>query len=207
MAQSVEQLIRNQQVAGPNPATSSKKSTRWRVLFCIQTEAMRGLAYRQRQSLCISSGVYACISSRRSRVLLFPLRFDDMQFLRIDDMQLYELMIYTHSRDNEERLNAPSRHLAVSATNLITGKTRYFEKGKCDIFKAAQASASVPFISQPVIIDDIPYLDGGCSEQIPYGYAKLSGQKKIMVVRTREKEFRKKEGFPKASNDRDFMKN
>ena len=45
---------------------------------------------------------------------------------------------------DEQRLYSPDRKLAVSATNLLTGKVEYFEKGKCDLFRSVQASATVP---------------------------------------------------------------
>ena len=87
---------------------------------------------------------------------------------------------------NEARLNDPARHLAVSATNLQTGEVEYFEKGSCDIFKAVRASASVPYVTRPVVIGGIPYLDGGCAEKIPFPWSETCGEEKIVVVRTRE---------------------
>ena len=87
----------------------------------------------------------------------------------------------------------PSRRLAVTATNLNTGKITYFEKGNCDIFRAVQASATVPFVSRPVMIDGELYLDGGCAEKIPLSWAESTGAKKIIVVRTRELSYRRKE--------------
>ena len=39
VAQLVEQFTRNEQVAGSNPAISSKKSRMMSEIFCIQTEA------------------------------------------------------------------------------------------------------------------------------------------------------------------------
>ena len=97
---------------------------------------------------------------------------------------------------DKKRLCDPSRRLAVSATNLLTGRTEYFERGQCDLFRAVQASATVPYISLPVMINGVPYLDGGCSEKIPMGWVKSSGEKKIVVVRTRELSFRRKPGIP-----------
>ena len=95
-----------------------------------------------------------------------------------------------------ETFRSPERRLIVSATNMLTGKAEYFERDKCDIFKAIQASATVPYVSAPVMIDSVPYLDGGCAEKIPYTWAKHSGEKKIMVVRTRELTYRRKPGTP-----------
>ena len=54
---------------------------------------------------------------------------------------------------DEKRLNDPKRQLVVSATNLENGEVEYFEKGKCDIYQAVQASASVPYVTAPVMID------------------------------------------------------
>lgn len=100
---------------------------------------------------------------------------------------------------DEERLYDPGRRLAVSATNLRTGEAVYFEKGSCDLFRAVQASASVPYATAPVMIDGVPYLDGGCAEKIPYAWARRSGEEKIVVVRTREPEYRRKPGAPKLA--------
>lgn len=96
-----------------------------------------------------------------------------------------------------ERLMDPSHRLAVSATNLLTGKAVYFEKGECDLLRAVQASATVPYVSKPVMIDGVPYLDGGCAEKLPLRWALQSGEEKIVVIRTRELSFRRKPGIPR----------
>ena len=100
---------------------------------------------------------------------------------------------------DEERLYDPARKLAVSAANMLTGKVEYFEKGKCDLFRAVQASASVPFASKPVLIDGVPYLDGGCAEKIPLSWQGLANGKKTVVVRTRELSYRRKPGASKLT--------
>lgn len=83
------------------------------------------------------------------------------------------------------------RYVAV-ATNCENGKPVYFEKDHCkDIFQAVQASASMPFISQMVLVDGYLYLDGGCSDKIPYRWALQEGYKKVLVVRTRPANYRK----------------
>ncbi len=95
---------------------------------------------------------------------------------------------------NAERFEDPNRRFVVAATNMLRGRVEYFEKGKCtDIFKAVQASATVPYVSEPVMIDDIPYLDGGMITKIPYHWAKSRDFKKIMVVKSRERSYRKEE--------------
>jgi len=104
---------------------------------------------------------------------------------------LFDDILREHPLD-EARLNDPARRLAVSATNLQTGEVEYFEKGSCDIFKAVRASASVPYVTRPVVIGGIPYLDGGCAEKIPFPWSETCGEEKIVVVRTRELSYRRK---------------
>ena len=100
---------------------------------------------------------------------------------------------------DKKRFRDPSRRMAVSATNLLTGKVTYFEKGRCRLSRAIQASATVPYVSRPVVIGGIPYLDGGCAEKIPLSWAEASGERKIVVVRTRELSYRREPGMPKIA--------
>lgn len=97
---------------------------------------------------------------------------------------------------NRERFESPERRLVVTVTDCESGEVRYMEKGICsDIVKAVQASASMPFVSEPVEIDGMNCLDGGCAVKIPYRWAIDNGFEKILVVRTRPVNFRReKEG-------------
>ena len=106
---------------------------------------------------------------------------------------LYDDIFRAHPLD-KRRLGASPQRLAVSAANMLTGRVEYFEKGKCDLLRAVRASASVPYVSMPVMINGVPYLDGGCVEKIPYRWAEQSGERKTVVVRTRELGFRRKTG-------------
>lgn len=108
---------------------------------------------------------------------------------------LYDVLLKKYPMD-EERLNNPDRRFLVGATNMRNGQITYFEKGHCNIKKAIQASATVPYLSRPVLIDGVPYLDGGCAEKIPYAWAEEEKERKIIVVKTREWAYRRKEGAP-----------
>ena len=93
---------------------------------------------------------------------------------------------------DEERFNDPGRRFIAVATNVNTAKAEYFERGYCaDINKACAASASVPYISEPVEIDGEYYLDGAIVDPIPVDWAIKEGYEKIVVIRTREPSFRK----------------
>ena len=97
-------------------------------------------------------------------------------------------------RFDKERFEQPQRRFLAVATNCLTGEAAYFEKGKCsDVIQAVRASATMPYISPMVMIDGTPYLDGGCSCKIPYQWAIDEGFKKIIVIRTKEITFRKRE--------------
>lgn len=93
-----------------------------------------------------------------------------------------------------ERLQDPGRDFWCVISDVHTGLPRYVSKKEpVDIYKAVQASASMPFISLPVMLDDTPYLDGGCTDKVPVEWAVNQGFDKIVVVRTRPEGFRKDE--------------
>lgn len=93
---------------------------------------------------------------------------------------------------DEERFLRPDRRFVAVASNLTTGKPEFFESGKSEhIVLACQASASMPYVSEPVMIDGVPYLDGGCTVKIPYQWALDRPFRKVVVVRTRPRDYRK----------------
>jgi len=55
--------------------------------------------------------------------------------------------------------------LFVAATDLNNGKAVYFSKG--DIFNPVIASASIPVLFKPVVINKIFYVDGGVMDNLP----------------------------------------
>lgn len=93
------------------------------------------------------------------------------------------------------RLKDPNRRFVAVATNLKTGKAEYFDNKREDIVTCTKASATLPYFSKPIMIDGNPYLDGGCDDRIPYKWALNNGYKKVIVVRTRDRDFRIKPNF------------
>ena len=92
---------------------------------------------------------------------------------------------------DEDTFNNPVRRFIAVATSLETGEAAFFEKGKDDIYAGVQASASMQFLTEPVMIDDKPYLDGGVAMSIPFKWALDNNYEKIIVVRTRPGDYRK----------------
>jgi len=68
----------------------------------------------------------------------------------------------------------------------------FFDRRKRFVAVATNCLTGMPFISKMVEIEGIPYLDGGCSNKIPYRWALDQGYEKIIVVRTRPSSFRRK---------------
>ena len=92
---------------------------------------------------------------------------------------------------NEVRFNDPRRRFLAEATDCRTGEAVFWERGQCDIFSAAKASASMPFVTPMVNVDGIPCLDGGCSCGIPFDWALGQGYEEIVGIRTRHRGYRK----------------
>ncbi|RKJ20184.1 patatin family protein [bacterium D16-50] len=79
------------------------------------------------------------------------------------------------------------------ATDIVTGKPEYFRirDMKKDIDKL-RASASLPLVSRNVKIGGRLYLDGGISDSIPLLRSVVDGNRKNVVVLTKEKGFVRK---------------
>ena len=92
---------------------------------------------------------------------------------------------------DEARFHDPRRRFLAEATDCRTGEAVFWERGQCDIFSAAKASASMPFVTPMVNVDGVPCLDGGCSCGIPFDWALSQGYEKIVVIRTRHRGYRK----------------
>ena len=93
---------------------------------------------------------------------------------------------------DQQRFSDKRRSYYAVVTNLNTGEPEFIGKESgASIFQAVRASASMPYISRPVMIRQQPCLDGGCSVNIPYQWALDQGFEKIAVVRTRQSGFRK----------------
>jgi len=55
--------------------------------------------------------------------------------------------------------------LYVTATNFLDGSQKIFHQG--NIIDAVIAASSIPVLFSPVVIDGIPYVDGGLSNNLP----------------------------------------
>ena len=100
----------------------------------------------------------------------------------------YELDVF----DNEEYKKSNTKFYAT-VTNVETGKPEYIlVKDVFEQMEVLRATSAMPFVSEIVEIDGKKYLDGGISDSIPYEKCKELGVDKIIVVLTRDINYRKK---------------
>ncbi len=89
----------------------------------------------------------------------------------------------------------PDRFVMVT-TNCLTGRAEYLEE-KSDpgrVMDIVRASSSLPFVSRITYVDGIPMLDGGIADSVPVEYAFSQGYDRMVVVLTRNRGYRKKDG-------------
>ena len=108
------------------------------------------------------------------------------------DFIFHEIPMKLDPFDYETFLRNPIE-FCVGVTDMQTGKPVYFGKQKngeeeCLVIRA---SSSIPMFAPPVEFQGKKYLDGGTSDPIPFKRALLDGCKKLIIVRTRDRSYRK----------------
>ena len=93
---------------------------------------------------------------------------------------------------NSGAFHSSSVEFIAVATAVKDGKVAYFKKGETkEFYKALAASSSLPLTARPVDVEGELYLDGGVDAAIPFRKPLEDGFKKIVIVATRAKGFRK----------------
>ena len=95
-----------------------------------------------------------------------------------------------------ETFNNSKQNFIAVVSNCEKGETEYISKNNCtekEIYKAVQASSSMPLCSRMVKIKDYHYLDGAVTNSIPINIPLEQNHKNILVVLTRDKNYRKTE--------------
>ncbi|MGN0167534.1 MAG: patatin family protein [Acetatifactor sp.] len=102
------------------------------------------------------------------------------------DMCYHLIPDYLYPYDNETFEKYEGKAYSV-ATDIVSGRPEYFRirDMRKDIDKI-RASASLPLVSRNVKIDGRYYLDGGISDAIPLQKSVMDGNRKNVVVMTKE---------------------
>lgn len=103
-----------------------------------------------------------------------------------EDMCYHLIPEYLYPYDEEAFDRYEGKAYSV-ATDIVSGRPEYFRIRdlKEDVDKI-RASASLPLVARNVKIDGRLYLDGGISDSIPLGKSILDGNRKNVVVMTKE---------------------
>lgn len=95
--------------------------------------------------------------------------------------------------DYETYFHSPLRCEMV-VTNCLTGRAEYLDErtDKQRLMDICRASSSVPVATPMVRVDGTPYMDGGIADSIPIIRSLKLGNKKNVLVLTREAGYRKR---------------
>lgn len=89
--------------------------------------------------------------------------------------------------------NCSNQKFQVVALDCLSGEPVYLNKLNCPDFNIAlRASCSLPIVTPTVNYKNHTLLDGGIIESIPFQKALEDGMEKLVVIVTRDKDFRKK---------------
>ena len=105
---------------------------------------------------------------------------------------LYDIIPNELNLFDYDTYNKNESNFSVVITDINTGKPEYVKIGdlKKDIIYV-RASSSLPLLAQNVKINDKEYLDGGISDSIPIKKSIADGNKKNVVILTRDSTYRK----------------
>jgi predicted patatin/cPLA2 family phospholipase len=104
---------------------------------------------------------------------------------------IYDKLPYTLEKFDFQEFKGNDIQYKMVLTNLKTGKAEYFDKYEGSTLKLMQASTSLPFMSKKVLYKENYYLDGGIADSIPVKKAIEDGVDKVIIILTRDKDYRK----------------
>lgn len=94
---------------------------------------------------------------------------------------------------DERAYERSSSNFTIVATQVSSGRMVSFTNPTgSELINDLKASSSMPFIMEPQITSKGKCLDGGVSDSIPYDVAQSQGYDKIVIVRTRPRDYKKK---------------
>ena len=92
-------------------------------------------------------------------------------------------------------------------TNLNTGEAEYLPVPRRDAHNLLlQASCAIPLLFPVIELDGQPYLDGGCADAIPWQHCFDVGCDRVVVILTRERDYRKDADGSARLLERQFRK-
>lgn len=94
---------------------------------------------------------------------------------------------------DKQTFDQDPRPFFLAVTNSKTGKAEYHTPTSEELAEIMKASSAIPILYRPgVSLGSGHYVDGGVADSIPIAEAIKRGATRIMVIRSREKLYRKK---------------
>lgn len=147
----------------------------------------------------VTFGINIC-SGQRGRALRYNLKYaGKREYISLHSLLTtgdivntkfaYDLLPRTLDPFDQAAMDKAGIVFFATITNCQTGKAEYVRVTDCfEQMDVIRASASLPFVSRPVMINGVPYLDGGLTDNIPLDYC-LENCEKVIVVLTRPKDY------------------
>lgn len=148
------------------------------------------------------------LSRQRGRVIRYNKRFNsDKNYLGIkpllhtgnivDTELAYHIVPRELDRFDDEAFQASNIPFYAGVTSVETGKAELIKIDSVfEQMDALRASASMPFVSRPVLLNGQHYLDGDIADSLPYRRMFHMGYERLIVVLTRERGYQKKPVSP-----------
>lgn len=103
----------------------------------------------------------------------------------------YYDVTFKHDIFDNETFVKNNKGYYVTVSNIETGKAEYLDFKNIYDMEMLRASAAIPVVSQIVNYNNKKYLDGGVADSIPILKCKEMGYDKIIVILTRDKDYKK----------------
>lgn len=167
-----------------------EKDTYFSDVIGVSMGACNALGYvagqRERTKNCI------IIHNREDDYVNGPIRMLRKKSLMDMDMIFNEFPYKIHPFDFAAYFQSPM-NCEIVATNCLTGAAEYLSEKQDEhrLMQITRASSSLPLLSQMTPVDETPYLDGGLADSLPLKRAMAIGNKKIVLVLTRNYGYRK----------------
>lgn len=144
------------------------------------------------------------LSGQKGRVIRYNRRFNgDKDYMGlfplvregniVSTKYAYEDVPYRLDPFDDERYRRSGVPFYAVVTDAESGEPDYIRiRSVFEQMDILRASGSMPFVSKAVKIGDREFLDGGISDGIPFQWLSAQGCDKLIVVLTRDIEYRKK---------------
>ena len=144
------------------------------------------------------------LSRQRGRVIRYNKRFNsDKSYMGLRPLlrtgnivnteYAYHVVPGELDKFDDETYRASGIPFYAGVTSLETGRAEYIKIDSVfEQMDALRASASMPFVSRPVVWKGQRYLDGDIADSVPYQTMFDMGYDRLIVVLTRERSYQKK---------------